>query len=94
MSSSCQLRLGVVLRRLSLSPYIWWLYGLLESIVSDRGPQFAAGVMKKLNKILGIETKLLAAYYLQTDRQMERVNQELEQYLHMFIDHRQEQWPE
>ena len=25
---------------------------------------------------------------------MERINQELEQYLRMFIDHRQEQWPE
>jgi len=25
---------------------------------------------------------------------MERMNQELEQYLHMFIDHQQEQWPE
>jgi len=57
----------------------------------DRGPHFAAEVMKKLNKILGIETKLSTAYYLQTDRQMEKVNQELEQYLHMFIDHRQEQ---
>ena len=28
------------------------------------------------------------------DRQTERVNQELKQYLRMFIDHRQEQWPE
>ena len=34
------------------------------------------------------------AYHPQTDGQTERVNQELEQYLHMFIDHRQEQWPE
>ena len=25
---------------------------------------------------------------------MERVNQELEQYLRIFIDHRQEQWPD
>ena len=25
---------------------------------------------------------------------MERVNQELKQYLRMFINHRQEQWPE
>jgi len=25
---------------------------------------------------------------------MERMNQELEQYLRMFIDHQQEQWPE
>jgi len=30
----------------------------------------------------------------QTDGQTERMNQELEQYLHMFIDHCQEQWPE
>jgi len=32
------------------------------------------------------------AYYLQTDGQTERVNQELKQYLRVFIDHRQEQW--
>jgi len=25
---------------------------------------------------------------------MERINQELEQYLRVFIDHRQEQWPD
>ena len=37
---------------------------------------------------------MLTAYHLQTDRQMERVNQELEQYLRVFIDHRQEQWPD
>ena len=33
-------------------------------------------------------------FYPQTDRQTERVNQELEQYLRIFIDHRQEQWPD
>ena len=32
------------------------------------------------------------AYHPQTDRQTERINQELEQYLRVFIDHRQEQW--
>ena len=32
------------------------------------------------------------AYHPQIDRQMERVNQKLEQYLRVFIDHRQEQW--
>ena len=30
----------------------------------------------------------------QTDGQTEQINQELEQYLHMFIDLQQEQWPE
>ena len=34
------------------------------------------------------------AYHPQMDEQMERVNQELEQYLRVFINHRQEQWPD
>jgi len=50
--------------------------------------------MRELNKILGIKSKLSMAFHPQTDGQTERVNQELEQYLRMFIDHRQEQWPE
>jgi len=56
--------------------------------------QFAAGMMKKVNNLLGIQTKLLTAYHLQIDGQTERINQELEQYLRVFIDHRQEQWPD
>jgi len=73
---------------------VWWLHGLPESIISDRGPQFASGLMKELNGLLGIETKLSTAFHPQTDGQTERMNQELEQYLRMFIDHQQEQWPE
>ena len=46
--------------------------------------------MRELNNLLGIQTKLLTAYYPQTDRQIERINQELEKYLRVFIDHRQE----
>jgi len=73
---------------------MWKLYGLPKSIISDRGPQFTAELMRELNQMLGIESKMLMAFHPQTDGQMERVNQELEQYLRMFIDHRQEQWPD
>jgi len=73
---------------------VWKRHGLPESIISDWGPQFAAGIMQELNKMLGIESKLSTAFHPQTDGQTERVNQELEQYLRMFIDHRQKQWPE
>jgi len=52
------------------------------------------GLIKELNRMLGIEIRLSTAFHPQTDRQTEYTNQELEQYLCMFIDHRQEQWPE
>ena len=73
---------------------MWKLHSLLESIILDRGLQFVAGIMRELNRMLGIKSKLSIVFHSQTNGQMERVNQELEQYLRMFIDHRQEQWPD
>ena len=66
---------------------VWKLHGLPESVVSDRGPQFAAEMTKELNRILGIEIKLSTAFHSQTDRQTEQINQELEQYLQFFVDY-------
>ena len=50
---------------------IWKLHGLLKSVVSDRGPQFTAELTKELNKMLGIEMRLLTVFHPQTDGQME-----------------------
>ena len=50
---------------------VWKLHGLLESVVSDRGPQFAAELTKELNRMLGIETRLLTVFHPQTDGQTE-----------------------
>jgi len=73
---------------------VWKLHGLPESIISDRGPQFTVGLIKELNGMLETESKMSMAFHSQTNGQTERVNQELEQYLRMFIDHRQKQWPD
>jgi len=73
---------------------VWKLHGLLESMILDREPQFVAGLTRELNKMLGIETKLSMAYHPETDGQMERTNQELEQYLRMYVNHRQNNWAE
>ena len=73
---------------------MWKLHGLPESIISDRRVQFAAGLIKELNRILGIKTKLSMAFHPQTDRQTKHTNQELEKYLRMFVDYHQEQWPD
>ena len=44
--------------------------------------------------MLGIEMKLSIAFHPQTDRQTKQMNQELEQYLQFFVNHRQKDWPE
>ena len=54
--------------------HVWKLYRLLESIISDRGVQFAVGIMRELNNLLGIQTKLSTAYHPQMDGQTERIN--------------------
>jgi len=50
--------------------------------------------MKKLNRMLGIKTKLSTSFHLQKDGQIEGINQELEQYLRFFVNHRQKDWLE
>ena len=70
------------------------MHGLLESIISDKRPQLAVELTKKLNKILEIETKLSISFHLQTDGQTKQMSQELEQCLQFFIDYRQKDWPE
>jgi len=42
---------------------VWKLHSLPESIISDRGPQFAAGLRRELNEMLGIKSKLLMAFH-------------------------------
>lgn len=74
--------------------HVWKLHGLPESIISDRGPQFAVQLTKELNVMLGIRSDLATAFHLQSDGQTERMNQDIEQYLRSFVDHKQETWPE
>ena len=45
-----------------------------------------------LSEILGIKAVALMAYHPQTDGQTERVNQEVEQFLHLFVNQRQDNW--
>jgi len=50
---------------------LWKLHRLLESVISDRGPQFAVELTKELNGMLGIEIILSTAFYPQMDEQTE-----------------------
>jgi transposase InsO family protein len=72
--------------------HIWKHHGLPRKVVSDRGPQFVAEFTKELYRLLGIKLAATTAYHPQGDGQTERVNQELEQYLRLFINQRQDDW--
>ena len=73
---------------------VFHLHGLPKKIIHDHGSQFDAKMMKELYKLLHIEGNPSTAYHPQTDGQTERVNQELEQYLRIFVNHRQSDWSE
>ena len=64
--------------------------GLPRKVISDRGPQFVSNFMKELCLRLEIERNPSTAYHPQADGQTERVNQELEQYLRLYISYRQD----
>jgi hypothetical protein len=69
---------------------VWKHHGMPRVVVSDRGPQFIAGVTRKLYKLLGIKLAMSTAYHPQTNGQMEHVNQVLEGYLRTFTSQRQD----
>ena len=71
---------------------VWKYHRLFKTVVLDRGPQFASNFTTELNKILGIYTKLSTTFYPQINGQTERANQEIEQYLHTFVNQRQDNW--
>ena len=71
---------------------VWCNFGLPERVISDRGPQFASSFTADLNNLLGIRSNLSTAYHPETDGQTERINQEIEQYLRLFVNFQQSDW--
>jgi transposase-like protein len=63
---------------------VWKHHGTPRVVVSDRGPQFITGFMRKLYKLLRIKLALSTTYHPQTDGWTEHVNQVIEGYLHTF----------
>ena len=72
--------------------HVWKHHGLPHKVISDRGPQFVTEFTRELYRILGITLAATTAYHPQGDGQTERVNQELEQYLRVFVNQGQDDW--
>ena len=71
---------------------IFRLHGIPARIVSDRGPQFAARLMKALYQKLGITHALTTAYHPQSNGQTEHANQDVKQHLRLFVNACHDDW--
>ncbi len=69
-------------------------HGMPQVVISDQGTVFISKFMKDLYDLLQIKASTSTAYHPQTDGQTERVNQEVEKYLWIFVNHLQNDWVE
>ena len=74
--------------------HVYCKHGLSRKVISDRGPQFVSRFIKDFYTLMQIEGNPSTAYHPQTDGQTERINQEIEQYLRIFVNHHQNDWVE
>src|SRR5882724_13111520 len=74
--------------------HIWKLHGLPKEVISDRRTQFVSNFTQSLSHLLGIRVAASMAYHPQTDGQTKRVNQEVEQFLRLFVNQWQDDWYE
>jgi len=65
---------------------VWKLHGFPKYVISDCRLQFIVHFTRELYCLLGIKLASSTAWHPQTDRQMEHVNQELDQYLWLFVN--------
>ncbi len=70
--------------------HIFLQFGLPLKFISDRDPRFASKFTRGLCKGTGTTQNISTAYHPQTDRQLERTNQWLEQYLRFWVNERQD----
>ena len=66
--------------------HIWKLHGPPKKVISKQGTQFVSTFIHNLSQILGISVTASTTYHPQTDGHMERVNQEVEQFLPLFVN--------
>jgi hypothetical protein len=72
--------------------HLIWYHRIPRKIISDWDPWYALEYMRELYKLLEVQANISTAYWPQTDRQTERANQEIEQYLRIYVDIHQKDW--
>src|SRR5258707_10479987 len=72
--------------------HVWHHHRLPEEVISNHRPAFVSNFSCKLAALLRVKLTPSTSYHLQTNSQMEHVNQEIEVYLWAFMSHQQDNW--
>ena len=71
---------------------IFWLHEISKVIISNRDPKFTGNFSKSLYKGLDTKFNFITSYHLQTNGQIERFNQVLEDMLQMYVRYYPKKW--
>ncbi|KAJ4807982.1 polyprotein [Rhynchospora pubera] len=71
---------------------VYKLHGLPQNIISDRDPIFTSKFWKEIMEKMRVKLKMSTAYHPQTDGQIERVNQCIENYLRSMMLNQPKLW--
>jgi len=94
MAHLIPLRIAEPIKQLALTfvNEVWRLYGLPESIVSDRDTVFTSKLWSSLMQLLQVKLNFSTPFHPSSDMQTERVNQPLEQHLRSYCSYQQDDW--
>lgn len=74
--------------------HVFSKHGIPSHITSDHGSEFVSHFFRSLGKALDIQLHFTSGHHPEGDRQTERMNQTLEQYLRIYCNYQQDNWSE
>ena len=74
--------------------HVFSKHGVPSHVTSDRGSEFVSNFFQSLGTALNMRLYFTSGYHPKGDKQTERTNQTLEQYLHVYYNYQQDNWSE
>jgi hypothetical protein len=72
--------------------HVFFKHGVPSHVTSDQGSEFVSCFFCSLGKALNMKLHFTSKYHPEGDRQMECINQTLEQYLQIYCNFQQDNW--
>jgi len=72
--------------------HVFLKYGVPSHVTSDHGSEFVSHFFRSLGTTLDMRLHFTSRYHLEANGQAKQTNQILEQYLHVYCNHQQDNW--